>query len=81
MSIETSMLSPIGAEVVGADVERLLDDERIPGEVMDLLEAQGVVLFRGLGIDDGAFVAFAKRLGDLAVKTTGGNAEHPEIYT
>jgi alpha-ketoglutarate-dependent taurine dioxygenase len=80
MGIETSMLSPIGVEVIGAEVERLLHDERMPDVVMDLLEARGVVLFRALGIDDGAFVTFAKRLGDLAVKTTGGNAEHPEIY-
>ncbi|MDT3439882.1 MULTISPECIES: TauD/TfdA family dioxygenase [unclassified Pseudofrankia] len=54
----------VGAEVVGIDVDRLLNDEDVPRAVMAALEENGVLLFRELHIDDAAQVAFCRRLGE-----------------
>lgn len=56
----------VGAEVAGVDVDRLLDDAALPGLVLDALEEHGVLLFRGLFVDDATQVAFARRLGPVA---------------
>ena len=77
-TIETTPLSAtVGAEVLGADVDALLHDEDVPAWVLAQLEEHGVLVFRGLHIDDAAQVAFSKRLGRVEVFGTG---EHPEIF-
>jgi alpha-ketoglutarate-dependent taurine dioxygenase len=55
----------VGAEVLEVDVDRLLDDDDLPGQCLEALEAYGVLLFRELHPDDEAQVAFCRRLGEL----------------
>ena len=67
----------VGAEVRGVDVERLLHDEDLPAWVLNTLEANGVLVFRDLHLDDADQVAFSTRLGHVEVFGTG---EFPEIF-
>ncbi|HET6954604.1 MAG TPA: TauD/TfdA family dioxygenase [Acidimicrobiales bacterium] len=77
-TIETVKLTEtVGAEVRGVDVDRLLHDDELPAWTLDTLAANGVLVFRGLHVDDAAHVAFSKRLGRVEVFGTG---EHPEIF-
>ena len=71
-------LSPtVGAEVAGVDPERLLDDEALAASTLEALDEHGVLVFRGLHLDDATQVAFSKRLGRVEVF---GKGEHPEIF-
>src|SRR5688500_4129359 len=67
----------VGAEVVGADPQRLLDDETLPAWTLEALDAHGVLVFRGLHLDDPTHVAFSRRLGRVEEL---GDGEHPEIF-
>ena len=67
----------VGAAVLGADRDRLLGDDAFPTWCLDALEANGVLLFRGLHLDDATQVAFSKRLGRVEVF---GKGEFPEIF-
>jgi alpha-ketoglutarate-dependent taurine dioxygenase len=67
----------VGALVVGADTDRLLNDEAFPAWCLDELEANGALVFRDLHIDDATQVAFSKKLGRVEVF---GKGEHPEIF-
>jgi alpha-ketoglutarate-dependent taurine dioxygenase len=67
----------VGAEVVGVDRDRLVEDEALPAAVLDALEEHGALVFRGLHVDDAAQVAFSKKLG--AVETLPQN-DPPEIF-
>ena len=67
----------VGAEVLGVDAERLLDDETLPARTLEALDAHGVLVFRDLHLDDATQVAFSKRLGRVEVL---GKGEHPEIF-
>lgn len=69
--------STVGADVNGADVDRLLEDPDIPETVLAALDANGVLVFRGLDMDDKSQVAFSKRLGQVEVL---GSGEFPEIF-
>jgi alpha-ketoglutarate-dependent taurine dioxygenase len=55
----------VGAEVVGLDVDRLAADDTLAGAVLDALEENGVLVFRGLHLDPQAQVAFCTRLGEV----------------
>jgi alpha-ketoglutarate-dependent taurine dioxygenase len=55
----------VGAEVVDVDRDRLLHDDAFPEAFLDALDANGVLLFRELNIDDATQVGFCKRLGDV----------------
>ena len=55
----------VGAEVLDVDVDRLLNDEEVPEAIVETLEENGALLFRGLHIDDEAQVAFCRRLGEV----------------
>jgi alpha-ketoglutarate-dependent taurine dioxygenase len=78
LTIETVKLTgTVGAQVLGVDVERLLRDDGLPERTLDALEANGVLVFRDLHINDAAQVAFSKRLGRVEVFGTG---EFPEIF-
>jgi alpha-ketoglutarate-dependent taurine dioxygenase len=57
----------VGAAVLDVDVERLRTDEALPGALMEALEESGVLVFRGLNIDDATQVEFSRRLGELVV--------------
>jgi alpha-ketoglutarate-dependent taurine dioxygenase len=69
--------SNVGALVVGADRDRLLNDEAFPAWCLDELEANGALVFRDLHVDDATQVAFSKKLGKVEVF---GSGEHPEIF-
>jgi alpha-ketoglutarate-dependent taurine dioxygenase len=60
------LTATVGAEALEVDVERLLNDQDLPAEVLDALDAHGVLLFRGLHPDDEQQVAFASRLGAVS---------------
>src|SRR6516165_1453857 len=55
----------VGAEVVDVDRDRLLYDDAFPKAFLEALDANGVLLFSELHIDDSTQVAFCKRLGDV----------------
>lgn len=55
----------VGAEVLDVDVDRLLHDDEFPDACLDALGAYGVLLFRGLHLDDATQVRFCRRLGDV----------------
>ncbi|HXX90055.1 MAG TPA: TauD/TfdA family dioxygenase [Acidimicrobiales bacterium] len=77
-AVETAKLTDrVGAEVLGVDVDQMLRDEALPAQILEALEADGVLVFRDLHIDDAAQVAFSKRLGRVEVFGTG---EFPEIF-
>lgn len=72
------LAAPLGAVVVGVDREQLLDDEALPSQTLEALDANGVLVFRDLHIDDATQVAFSKRLGE--VETFPLDPVHPEIF-
>jgi alpha-ketoglutarate-dependent taurine dioxygenase len=78
LTIETAKLTDtVGAQVLGVDVDRLLHDDELPAWTHEALDANGVLVFRDLHVDDAAQVAFSKRLGPVEVF---GMGEHPEIF-
>jgi alpha-ketoglutarate-dependent taurine dioxygenase len=78
--ITTRKLSEyVGAEVVGVDVDQLLNDDDLPAACLQALEENGVLLFRELNIDDESQVAFGRRLGALAQIPGYPNPEVMEI--
>jgi alpha-ketoglutarate-dependent taurine dioxygenase len=76
-TLATERLGNVGAAVEGVDRERLLTDEAFPAWCHAALEANGVLVFRDLHLDDATQVAFSKRLGRVEVF---GDGEHPEIF-
>lgn len=79
-TITLEKLTPtVGAEVLGATPESLIDDEALADWVLEALDAHGVLVFRGLGLDDATQVAFSRRLGDVVVLGTP-EGPHPEIF-
>jgi len=79
-TLETKRITPsIGAEVLGVDIDRLLHDRDFPEALAEALEANGVLLFRGLYLDDAMQVAFSRRLGDLAIESYGRFPEIMEV--
>jgi alpha-ketoglutarate-dependent taurine dioxygenase len=71
------LTATVGAEVLEVDRDRLVDDPNLPGAVLDALEEHGVLVFRGLDVDDEAQAAFCRRLGE--VRLWPGNPV-PEIF-
>ncbi len=55
----------VGAEVDGVDRDRLLDDEALPGQVLEELDTHGVLIFRAMHLDDDTQVRFCKRLAPV----------------
>jgi alpha-ketoglutarate-dependent taurine dioxygenase len=66
----------VGVEIVGVDRRRLVEDPELPTFLLDALEEHGVLLFRGIGVDDDEQVRFGRRLGELV--TQQGNVV-PEV--
>jgi alpha-ketoglutarate-dependent taurine dioxygenase len=69
--------APIGAAVIGVDRDGLVDDPTLPESALAALDAHGVLVFRGLGVDDTTQIAFSKQLGRVEVF---GRGENPEIF-
>lgn len=76
MSVLTiNRLTPsVGAEVLGVDLRRLACDDSLGNAVMEALEDNGVLVFRGLGLKPQAQVDFCRRLGEVDFSSDG---HHP----
>jgi alpha-ketoglutarate-dependent taurine dioxygenase len=55
----------VGAEVAGADADRLASDDGFARAVFDALGRYGVLVFRDLHLEPDAQVAFCKKLGEI----------------
>ncbi|EME16706.1 TauD/TfdA dioxygenase family protein [Rhodococcus triatomae] len=72
--IETNALRPsLGVEVTGVND---LANEDVIAQCLEALKWRGVLLIRGLDLDDEAQLAFSRRLGDVRVLSNGA-----EIFT
>jgi alpha-ketoglutarate-dependent taurine dioxygenase len=67
----------VGAAVLGADPDLLVHDDDVASWCLDALEANGVLVFKDLHIDDAAQVAFSRKLGDVV---TFPHLDPPEIF-
>jgi alpha-ketoglutarate-dependent taurine dioxygenase len=77
-TLETQRLTEtVGAEVLDLDCERLLSDGAVPGAFMDALEEYGVLVLRGLRIDDETQTAFCRKLGEIVLYP---DQRVPEIF-
>jgi alpha-ketoglutarate-dependent taurine dioxygenase len=65
-TLKIERLTPtVGAEALEVDRDRLQNDDDLPGAVMEALEANGVLLFRALHVDDETQAAFCSKLGEV----------------
>jgi alpha-ketoglutarate-dependent taurine dioxygenase len=64
----------VGAEVSGLDPDRLATDDSIGQALLDALEDNGVLVFRGLNLAPEAQVAFCERLGEVDRSSDGHHA-------
>ena len=62
----------------GVDVDQLLSDDSLAGTIMDALEENGVLVFRGLHLDPEAQVEWCHKLGEIDM--TPGHHPVPGIY-
>jgi alpha-ketoglutarate-dependent taurine dioxygenase len=68
------LTNSVGAEVTGIDPDRLGSDDLLADAILDALERNGVLVFRGLHLDPQAQVAFCSRLGEVDFSSDG---HHP----
>jgi alpha-ketoglutarate-dependent taurine dioxygenase len=68
------LTASVGAEVTGIEPDRLGSDDSLAEAVLDALEDNGVLVFRGLGLDPHAQVEFCRRLGEVDRSSDG---HHP----
>jgi alpha-ketoglutarate-dependent taurine dioxygenase len=68
----------VGAEVIGVDTDRLASDDSVAAAVIDALEVNGVLVFRGLYLEPEAQVAFCRKLGEIDL--TPGHHDVAGIY-
>jgi alpha-ketoglutarate-dependent taurine dioxygenase len=74
----TKLSDTVGAEVTGVDVDQLVTDDSLAGTIMDALEENGVLVFRGLHIDPESQVEWCHKLGEIDM--TPGHHPVPGIY-
>ena len=70
----TKLTESVGAEVAGLDPASLASDDPVGEAILDALEDNGVLVFRGLQLDPQAQVAFCRRLGEIDHSSDG---HHP----
>jgi alpha-ketoglutarate-dependent taurine dioxygenase len=70
----TKLNQSVGAEVSGLDPAHLAADDPVGEAILDALEDNGVLLFRGLHLDPEAQVAFCHRFGAIDYSSDG---HHP----
>jgi alpha-ketoglutarate-dependent sulfate ester dioxygenase len=75
----TKLTDSVGAEVAGLDPASLAHDDSVGQSVLDALEDNGVLIFRGLQLDPQAQVAFCRRLGEID-HSADGHHPVPGIY-
>jgi alpha-ketoglutarate-dependent taurine dioxygenase len=68
----------VGARVGGIDCDRLRNDESLAGWCLEALEANGVLVFPEIEIDDATQVAFTAKLGKPV--RFAARSDFPEIY-
>ena len=70
----------LGAEVLGVDLSKTLDDETFAA-VENAWNEHSVLLFRGQSIDEARHLAFSRRFGELETHVLDQylHPEHPEI--
>jgi len=66
----------VGAEVLGVDRDRLLEDDAFPEWCLRVLDENGALVFRDLHLDDETQVAFSRKLGRVELV---GRGDRPEI--
>jgi alpha-ketoglutarate-dependent taurine dioxygenase len=71
-------LGRVGARVHGVDVDRLAHDDALPEWCLETLDANGVLVFPELNIDDATQAAFTRKLGNPVLFTA--RTDFPEIY-
>ena len=69
----------VGAEVVGADPERMASDDAYATAIVDALEANGVLVFRELDLDPEHQIAFCRRVGEIDTSYEGGLTDVPGV--
>jgi alpha-ketoglutarate-dependent taurine dioxygenase len=70
----TKLSDSVGAEVTGLDPAHLAADDPVGETILDALEHNGVLVFRGLHLDPEAQVEFCHRLGAIDYSSDG---HHP----
>jgi alpha-ketoglutarate-dependent taurine dioxygenase len=75
----TKLNDSVGAEVTGLDPDRLAAGDTDSDAILEALEDNGVLVFRGLQLDPEAQVAFCRRLGELD-HSSDGHHPVPGIY-
>ncbi len=75
----TKLTDSVGAEVLGLELGTLAHDDSVGQSVLDALEDNGVLVFRGLQLDPAAQVAFCRRLGEID-HSSDGHHPVPGIY-
>src|SRR4029077_2866266 len=67
----------VGAEVLGVDRDRLLEDDAFPEWCLRVLDENGALVFRALPLDPETQVAFSRKLGRVELV---GRGDRPEIF-
>ena len=67
----SKLTDSVGAEVAGLDAAALAGDDSVGESVLDALEDNGVLVFRGLRLDPAAQVEFCRRLGEIDYQPMG----------
>lgn len=67
-----------GVEITGLVGSDLVDRE-VAAACLQALEERGVVVYRGVHIEDADLVAFSRLLGEVVVAPMGNDETHPEI--
>jgi alpha-ketoglutarate-dependent sulfate ester dioxygenase len=75
----TKLTDSVGAEVAGLGSAALANDDSVGQSVLDALEDNGVLVFRGLQLDPEAQVTFCRRLGEID-HSSDGHHPVPGIY-
>jgi len=75
----TKLRDSVGAEVTGLDPAHLASDDPVGETILDALEDNGVLVFRGLRLDPETQVAFCRRLGEID-HSSDGHHTVPGIY-
>ena len=75
----TKLSDSVGAEVTGLDPAHLASDDPVGETILDALEDNGVLVFRGLRLDPDTQVAFCRRLGEVD-HSSDGHHPVPGIY-
>jgi alpha-ketoglutarate-dependent sulfate ester dioxygenase len=70
----TKLSDSVGAEVTGLDPAHLAADDPVDETILDALEHNGVLVFRGLHLDPETQVQFCHRLGEIDYSSDG---HHP----